>query len=562
MKNLSLGLTCALARLLLFSLALPIAANAQEDGARDEPKAPTNWHLLDPELDKVPGISAERAYRELLAGKKPKRVRVAIIDSGFDTTHTDLRDRLWRNPGEIAGNGQDDDRNGYVDDVVGWNFIGAADGRMVGYDTYELTREYTRLKGLYPTAEAAPTELRPYYTRVMDDYNWQRTKAQREKDQFDRIVQIIRFSQAHLREQLGEPLNAERVKAFVPKTEVDQETRRVLLVTFERNIDSAQIARGEAETKKQLNYALNADFDGRAMVDDEPSKLSQRHYGNPDVGGSHQEHGTHVAGIVAAQRDNNADGRGVADAVEIICIRAVPDGDERDKDVANAIRYATDQGARIINMSFGKSYSPHKALVDSAVRYAVSRGVLLVHGAGNEGQNSDLKGNFPNRRYADGGAAETWLEVGANNWSSEPAERLASFTNYGKTTVDLLAPGVAILSLKNGGGTEENDGTSMAAPVVSGVAAVVWAHYPELSALELRAILLESVTPMGELNVDVPVDRDARERREYEAEREGKEPKPEKSEKARLKELLRTPGVVNLYRALKLAEQRSRKKAG
>ncbi len=540
--------------LLLFVTALALQLHAQSS-----PKAPANWHLLDPELDRVPGISAERAYRELLAGKKPKPIRVAIIDSGFDTAHTDLRDRLWRNPGEVAGNGKDDDGNGYVDDLVGWNFIGAADGRMVRYDTYELTREYVRLAKLYPNAKTAPQEVQLYFARVVGDYNWRKLKAEREKEQFDRIKQIISFSRAHLQKVLGEPLNEARVKDFEPKSEVDEQTRRIMLLTFENGLDSAQIAQGEDQLNYAVNYGFNTAFDARTMVDDDPANLSQRHYGNGNVGGGHQEHGTHVAGIVAALRDNGADGQGVADAVEIICIRAVPEGDERDKDVANAIRYATDQGARIINMSFGKAYSPEKAVVDSAVRYAISRGVLLVHGAGNDGENNDVEGNYPNPRYADGGAAEAWIEVGASNWSADPLKRLASFTNYGKTTVDLLAPGVDILSLKNGGGAEENDGTSMAAPVVSGVAAVVWAHYPTLTAVELRKILLESVTPMGDQKVEVPVDRDARERREYEAEQAGKELKPEKAEQARLKELVRAPGVVNLYRALKLAEQRTRK---
>jgi subtilisin family serine protease len=283
-----------------------------------------------------------------------------------------------------------------------------------------------------------------------------------------------------------------------------------------------------------LAYGFNPDFDPRNIVGDNYANPAERGYGNAEVEGPDGGHGTHVAGIVAAIR-NGSGVDGVAPAVRIMPLRAVPDGDERDKDVANAIRYAADNGARIINMSFGKSHSPQKSVVDEAVRYAESKGVLIVHGAGNDGNDLNGVGSFPNQDFAAGGRAATWIEVGASSWHAR--DLAANFSNYGRGKVDVFAPGVSILSTYIDAGYRRLDGTSMAAPVVSGVAATLMAYFPELTAAQVRQIILESAV-----------------RSESQVVRPGTE-----DQRVSFAELSDTGGVVNLYAAVQLAQQRVRR---
>src|SRR5690606_348782 len=282
----------------------------------------------------------------------------------------------------------------------------------------------------------------------------------------------------------------------------------------------------------QLQYHLNEQFYSRDTVGDNYSNVNERFYGNSDVSGPDALHGTHVAGIIGASRNNRKGIKGIADNVEIISVRCVPNGDERDKDVANSIRYAVDMGAKIINMSFGKSYSTDKKVVDEAVKYAMSKDVLLVHAAGNDNKNLEKESNFPNKYYEDGGLAEAWLEVGASAWKADSTLK-ASFSNYGKTKVDVFAPGYGINSTVPGSKYEEQSGTSMAAPVVSGVAGIIRSYYPELSAVQVKEIIMKSCVPFnGEVIVE-----------------EGT-----KTLKFPFRDLSVTGGIVNVYEALKLAE--------
>jgi subtilisin family serine protease len=266
-------------------------------------------------------------------------------------------------------------------------------------------------------------------------------------------------------------------------------------------------------------------------VGDNPADLSERVYGSADVMGPDATHGTHVAGIIAAARGNGVGVDGIAPRVQIMAVRVVPDGDEHDKDVANGIRYAVDNGAQIINMSFGKAFSPHKSAVDEAVKYAESKGVLLIHAAGNDGEDLGENPSFPTRAYEGGGSAANWIEVGASSWKVDSLA--TTFSNYGRGQVDLFAPGLDILSTVPGGGFERQDGTSMAAPVVTGVAALLMAYFPDLKAADVKRILLASVSPFGDRNVARPGNGPA----------------------VRFGELSATGGVVNAFSAIRMAAQ-------
>jgi subtilisin family serine protease len=491
--------------------------------------APDRWWVLDPETDNVAGIALDRAYRELLAGREPARtVVVAIIDSGVDTAHVDLRPVLWRNPGEVGGTGRDDDGNGYVDDVFGWNFIGGPDGRNVDVDTYEVARLFAACT-LHASAPPALDcdHIARAYTEKVEETEEMLAQIEHMKNVTGMVWQIL---ENHV--GVGE-LTAERVRAVQTTRREVMQAREIFLDLHRHGITRAMISDELERLEKLVEYGLDPAFDPRPIVGDNYEDVTERFYGNPDVTGPDAAHGTGVAGIVAALRDNDSPMAGIAAGARIMAIRAVPNGDERDKDVANAIRYAVDNGAHIINMSFGKPFSPRKDAVDAAVRYADERGVLLVNAAGNDGQDLGLEESFPSRFFLDGDTARHWIQVGASGWQG--GDRVAAnFSNFGAGHVHVFAPGVDVLSTAPGDAYEAASGTSFAAPVVSGLAALLMSYFPELDAADVRRIILDSTTPLGDRTVLLPGDEERTER---------------------FDRLAKTGGIVNAYRAIELARR-------
>ena len=498
-------------------LFIAAALAAATTAALAQDKAPDNWFNLDASSDAVAGVGTERVYRDLLAGKQGETVIVAIIDSGVDPLHEDLRDVMWVNEDEIPDNGRDDDGNGYVDDVHGWNFIGGEDGRNVGPDSYEATRVYAELRKRYgggDTLGLSRKERREFerYKIVRDLVESKRATMNRQLQQYEGLLQGIDKLQAELGEDFGAS-ELEGYEAASPETQM-------LVGILQRNLGDDGTA---ADIEKELegaveyfgnaaNYGWNPDFDPRAeIVGDDYADSYEKGYGNNDVKGPDASHGTHVAGIVAASRGNGVGMDGVADNVRIMSVRAVPDGDERDKDVANAILYAVDNGAKVVNMSFGKGYSWDKEAVDRAVKYAAKKDVLLVHAAGNSAEDTDLSDNFPVDAYERRGLfkflqkkyPDNWLEIGALSW--KPGEdAVATFSNYGKANVDIFSPGVDIYSTTPDGGYDSFSGTSMASPVTAGVAALLRSYFPELKAREVKEIILDSGKVQASRMVKLP----------------------------------------------------------
>ncbi|WP_134089780.1 S8 family peptidase [Olivibacter sp. XZL3] len=512
-------------------------------------KPKENWQNLDLQIDGVPGISTERAYQELLNGKEPVPVTVAVIDGGVEVEHEDLKGKIWLNQEEVGGNGQDDDANGYTDDLHGWNFIGNSNGDNVQYDNLEVVRLVRELHPEYvsvlPTTPLSEEERRKFlaYQKMTTDYMGRLHRAQLTERAIKAFKQQVDTIVADIGE---EHPDMDDFNAYKPKTKIARKTLSMIekgireVGSFEKFY--ADLGDGVQHYEAQVNYHLNMDYDPRAIVGDNYEDSGERGYGNNDVKGPDALHGTHVAGIIAANRDNKVGIKGVADEAFIMVLRVVPDGDERDKDVANAIFYAVDKGAKIINMSFGKAYVKDKQIVDSAVRYAMERDVLIVHAAGNEGQDNDEQANYPNRNYVDSlgfnkGAAANWIEVGATGWQYD--ERLlAEFSNYGKRTVDVFAPGVDINSTVPESAYKEEQGTSMAAPVVSGLAALIRSYYPQFTASQVKKIILDSVVkPSHRVKI-----------------MQGKSKK-----KVLLSDVSVTGGIVNAYNALKLAEELAKK---
>lgn len=502
-------------------------------------EAPQDWFHLNREHQRLPGLATQKAYDTILNDRTPRdTVVVAIIDSGIDVDHEDLSASAWTNTDEVPDNGKDDDGNGYVDDVQGWNFIGGPDGENVDADTYELTRLYVDLRERFAdvdSADVAPDERDEYqrYQDLKKKFEQKRQQAKKELDNVREARDAVKVAEKVLTNHLGtEKVTKEAVDTISTGNQDVTQSRDVLRYFYRQDLTPEDIVDYYEYLERKVKYNYNPDFNPRSIVGDDYSDKRERVYGNSDVTGPDALHGTHVGGIVGAVRDNGVGIDGVADGVRIMPVRAVPNGDERDKDVANAIRYAVDNGADVINMSFGKGYSPHKEVVDAAVRHADSMNVLMVHAAGNDGADVDSTDNFPTRRYEDGGEAELWIEVGASSWKGG-TDLAAPFSNYGDETVDVFAPGHSIYSTVPGDEYDRNDGTSMAAPMVSGLASLLMAYYPDLTAEQVRTIILETATSHRDAEVT----------------------RPGSSETVSFGELSRTGAVVNAYEAVKRAEE-------
>jgi subtilisin family serine protease len=521
------------------------------------------WHMLDATMDGVPGISANRAYEELLKGKTPQPVIVAIIDSGTETYHEDLKTNIWVNEDETADNGIDDDKNGYIDDLHGWSFIGGKDGD-VSADNLEFTRIYRDLKSRFGNI-TDPSNIRSedkadyaQYQKMQKQYDDRMAKAQEGFTQYSMLASIFESAQTNISNHLGkETYTLEEVKAIQPTDEMMQASVEFVILAMEQGF-AGELADGVKHFETMMNYQLNLDFDPRELVGDNYADVNERYYGNNHIDGPEGEHGTHVGGIVAATR-NDIGMNGVSNSAQLMIIRCVPNGDERDKDVANAIRYATDNGARVINMSFGKSYSPQKAAVDDAVKYAESKGVLLIHAAGNDTKNIDVEANFPKDKYNDGSYCSTWLEIGASGPSRDML--MADFSNYGKQSVDVFAPGVDIYSTIPGSLYKDNSGTSMAAPVTSGVAATILSYYPHLTAADVKQIIMQSAVDYGKEKVTMIESRKGLGKffaKIFISKKKNETTNPPareyKEKKYKFSNFSVTGGVINLYEALKLAE--------
>lgn len=520
---------------------IPAFGFAQEQVHSEEKVAPKNWHLLDYKDSGYFGISLDKAY-EFLKGRKSQKVIVAVIDSGVDTLQEDLKSVLWTNRREIPGNGIDDDGNGYIDDIHGWNFLGGKDGQNVDQDSYEGARVYWKLKEKY--GDQLPDTNKLTGQDRIDAVTFYRAKESvvdnvdmSQVMVFQKMLEILEKGDPIIAKDLGkETFTGEDLKTYNPSNDDAKKAAGIYLnmCRANNNFDltnkdflgyfKGEVAKADAAQNPPPNFR-------NMIVKDDYEDITDKFYGNTDLMTGSPMHGTHCAGIIGADRKNGIGINGVADNVELMIIRAVPDGDEHDKDIANGIYYAVNNGAKIISMSFGKSFSPYKKWIDDAIKYAQSKGVLLVHAAGNDAKNLDVDYNFPTPYYLNSKEkAPNFITVGASGDHANGG-LVASFSNYGKTMVDVFAPGVNIYSTLPGGNQYGNlSGTSMAAPVVSGIAALLLEYFPTLSAEQIKWVIENSVTPVTE---EVKL--------------------PGTSDMVKLSDISVTGGIVNAYNAVKLA---------
>jgi len=466
------------------------------------------WSHLDIVKDSIAGMSLVKAY-QFLKGKKATPVIVAIADSGIDVEHEDLKDVLWINTDEIVGNNKDDDNNGYVDDIYGWNFLGNAAGKIVTTDQLEITRIVKKGRAKFgdkKASEIAEKDKKEFeqFLKMDEEYTATIVEKTTEIQQMEETIFNLKQVQENfnavkklaktdsLTLEIVEKLDPPTLTGIMQKQHIEnilkQGMNEVDLLDYKSQVEAYT-----TEIKKAMK-GYDLDLNDRQSLGDNLEDISDKFYGNNNMMGSADagKHGTHVAGIVAASRANTIGAKGVANNVKIMNVRIVPDGDEHDKDVALGIRYAVDNGAKIINTSFGKRFSPHKVWVYDALKYAAEKDVLIVNAAGNDGKNIDIRKSYPTdsddlvTEFTD-----NVITIGASSLHYD--EQLpANFSNYGKLNVDIFAPGVEVYATIPNNDYEPLSGTSMAAPSTSGVAALIRGYYPKLSAKEVKQILMNS----------------------------------------------------------------------
>ena len=488
-----------------------------------------HWNHYDIIKDTVPGMSVDRAYAELLKNRKSQKVIVGIVDSGVDIEHEDLKSVVWTNAKEVPNNGIDDDKNGYVDDIHGWNFLG---------DITKEHLEYERIvKDKSLVDEATYTEAKKLYDKKLNE-------AQGERNYLATLISEATKADKSIQKQLGkEVYTVDEVKVIDSKDTLVQKSKMIVQRLFSYGMPIADLKveiQKELDAKEELLKKNDLEMDYRKVLGDNPKDINDTKYGNNNVIGPDKQealHGTHVAGIFAQVRNNKIGGDGIANNVEILTARAVPDGDEYDKDIALAIRYAVDNGAKVINGSFGKAFSPQKNWVFDAIKYAAEKDVLIVHAAGNDAKNIDLFDNFPNdSEDKKTEISDNLITVGALNFEYGK-NVVARFSNMGKINVDVFAPGVKIYATTPENSYKFLQGTSMAAPNVAGVAALIRSYYPKLTASQVKHILMDSGVA---INKDVVVGGNAKDIRPF-------------------SELSKTGKVVNAYNAILMANELAKK---
>ncbi len=532
--------TTVVAAVALLAINAEVIAQQMPAKAADLPK---NWHTLDLKKDGYFGVSLNQAY-DFLKGKKSTTVVVATIDSGVDTLQKDLQPILWINTREKAGNGKDDDHNGYVDDVHGWNFLGGPNNRCDVNETTEEVREYYRLKDKYAAiTTAAAAKDKPeyaYWLKVKGIRDSTVGKSQAELNQLSPLMNALVTTDAFLKRSLHLKAGQSFTKNDLNKLDSKNDTLTQSKYIWGLIFQDADNAKTDTKTITELNEYItklnndiNPDLDARKrVVGDNPNDINDKVYGSNQLKFDDASHGTGVAGLIGAIRNNGYGIDGIADNVRIMAIKAVPNGDEYDKDIANAIRYAVNNGAKVVNMSFGKKISPHKKWVDDAIKYAAEKDVLLVQASGNDNQDVDAKPEFPNDTFLDGTTSDNLISVGASAALND--ENLAAtFSNYGKKNVDVFAPGVKVTSIDKDAEFNTADGTSFASPITAGIAALVLEYYPTLSARQLKEVILESAKPLQGMQVIKPGSKD----------------------KVDFTALSKSGGVVNALEALKIASK-------
>jgi cell wall-associated protease len=532
-----------------------------------KPLVMQTWHQKDYQQDTIPGISLDKWYSLNKKRPKSKSIIVAVIDTQIDLKHEDLQGQIWTNLNEIPDNGIDDDKNEYIDDINGWSFTGTKSGGYVVWNRYEYVRIVEKWGPLfkdktesqidiqdlnkyneYQRAAKTLEEKDKYYKKWFKSLNYKAAIYSQVKDTLKHFFPKEDYTYQQLDSLYQEcKIND---KKFWERRDANDKDLGALINCMMANLEMNQKTLEDINDKQTqldsvLNKNLNLNYNERLPIGDNPTIL-EKGYGNNKVSNTIkgvrtiQDHNTMVSGVIAANRNNDKGIKGIAQNVKLMPLNISPSGDEHDKDITMAIRYAVDNGAKIINMSFGKEFSMHEDWVLEAFKYAEEHNVLLVHSAGNDSQSVDENPSYPRDFIHDGlkEICSNYINVGSITHKLD-STFISYFSNYGKQNVDLFAPGDEIYTTGAGNIYKTESGTSFSAPMVSGTAALIWSYYPKLTVAEVKQIILDSGTAYN-IEVLVPGTKD---------------------KKVPFSELSKSGKVLNVYNAMQLAEKVSKHKS-
>lgn len=470
-------------------------------------QTPLDWHLRSLGPDSIWGAGIEKAYQMLDGKKAKKKVRVAVISRGFDMEHEDLVDVLWTNKKEKPGNGSDDDKNGYIDDVHGWNFLGTKDGRDVIYTSEAISREFDKIRARFEELDA---KGRSRTLAEKDEYMQYLNLARESKIEGMYMSTILAKNIAKGMEEINQKLHEaypndsdftyEQFLKIVPAPETLDSLNDIaynvnMLIwgfsqkqmwsdRYKTRYDNAQ------SYEKQYQDLKARQKDERGMIGDNMNDINDAQYGNANLLTGNPSVGTGLAGVIAAKRGNDIGIDGIADNAELMLIRAVPEGDGYDKDIAVAIRYAIKNGADIILIATHKKVAEDKDIVRLALEEAEQEDILIVHAVGESPRDIDNNPTYPSGLKEDGSYYNNFINVAASNVNGLPL----SLSNYGKKNVDLFAPGVDVYSCDAGDNYFKLTGTNASAAVVTGVAALIKSRFPKLTASQIKEIIVSTAT--------------------------------------------------------------------
>jgi cell wall-associated protease len=502
-----------------------------------------NWHFKDIELDTVPGISLHRTYDSLLLNKKAKEIIVAVIDTEIDINHIALINHIWKNENEISDNQIDDDKNGYLDDSNGWNFLGNSKGKNNLFVNFEYTRILRKWSPYFEKIDTTGLSLKDSLKFTIlkiakKKYDDNLSYFQATKDNYVRLYDKYFDAKTRI-QKLLEKEDYTTEELIILKTSVkDEKTQKACDLIIELmgyDITDKYVIDNKYQSSQMVDKLMGLDYNDRIIQGDNPEDLQDINYGNNKLAGNLESltHGTSMAGIITGVFfDEN---------IKIMPLAIAAYGDEHDKDITLAIRYAVDNGAKVINMSFYKEMSMYEAWVLEAIKYASDHDVLIVSIAGNDGLDLNKNLKYPNDRLRDGSeVSDNFILAGASNYMLGKDFRL-DYSNYGSTDVDLFAPGDYIYTTAPFNEYDaESNGTSSAGAITSGVAALIRSYYPDLTASQVKHILMDSGIEYT-LEVSTPTEED-----------------PDKT--TPFNQLSKSGKVLNAYNALLMAERISKGK--
>lgn len=506
-----------------------------------------DWHLKDIQLDSLPGVSLYRAYDSLLVGKKGKEVIVAILDTKLDIHHEDLKGQLWINKNEIPNNNIDDDDNGYIDDINGWNFLGNSNNEDLLYQKYSYLRVVEKYEAFFKGKKVEDLSVKDslLYQEYMHANKVLEVKSKKKDSDLAYAVLLLNILAESKKEMLKYFSNDKyTLKDLDSLSNLHSNNKKLQNSILRRSnfmkygYTKEYLKEYELSVFVKYKKMLNKSYREREIQGDDPEKIKDAFYGNNILFGVVPfKHAIGVSGLLGATRNNNIGLDGFSNYIKIMPVVMVASGDEHDKDVALAIRYAVDNGAQIINMSWGKYFSLHSDWVIDAMKYAENKGVLLVTGSGNDAINNDVEKIYPDDNINGKEFLTNFISVGATEYNVN-AQLKSSFSNYGNENVDVFAPGNNLYTTATNSTYQTGGGTSYASPIIAGVAALIWSYYPSLTVSEVKKIILDSGVKY-DLIVNIGTE--------------------EKKELVPFSTLSKSGKIVNAYNALIMAEKISNK---